>query len=178
MKYKKIIIPLLVISGVLTLGICAVMNLYFIPNIESTTQGVRCFDMAFGYSYESAVRFLSLLSDEGRSTYLTRQLPLDFFYPVAYGLFFSLLLFLLAKKPVKLLVCPFLLVLSDYGENICIVRMLRAQALTDSLVTVASCFTVMKTVMMYVTILLILGLLTRMIIKKRKQRKALPTVQT
>ena len=79
---------LLWISGGLTAAICLVMNLALIPMIEKNTAGLRCFDMnSFGYTFEQAKQFLTLLDDHARSIYLHVQLPLDFFYPVAYTAF-------------------------------------------------------------------------------------------
>ena len=170
MKNKKTVTILLIVSGVLTLGVCAVMNLYLIPAIESSTQGIRCFDMNFGYSYEKASQFLSLLSEEGRRLYLTRQLPLDFFYPVAYGLFFALLLKVLTGKNTKLMALPVLLAVFDYAENICVCRMLKADPLPSALVAVSSAATILKTVLMYLCILLILILLIRRIVAAKKRR--------
>ena len=161
---------LLIISGALTLGICAVMNLYLIPAIESSTEGLRCFDMNFGYSYEKASQFLSLLSEEGRGIYLNWQLPLDFFYPVAYGAFFSLLLARLSGKGAKLIAFPALLAAFDYCEIVCVLRMLKAETLSSSLVAVSSVATIIKTILMYLCILMILILLVRRIAAKRKQR--------
>ena len=55
MKNRKAVTAALVVSGVLTVVICAVMNFYLIPQIEASTQGIRCFDMsAFGYTFEQA----------------------------------------------------------------------------------------------------------------------------
>ena len=167
MKNKKTVTILLIISGALTLAICAVMNLYLIPAIESSTQGIRCFDMNFGYSYETAARFVSLLSEEGRGIYLTRQLPLDFFYPVAYGVFFALLLAKLSGKK-ALAVLPVLLALCDYCENVCVYKMLTLDPLPRTLVSVASVATVAKTILMYLCFLLILALLIKRFITKKK----------
>lgn len=170
MKNKKKVTILLIISGALTLAICAVMNLYLIPAIESSTQGIRCFDMNFGYSYEKATQFLQLLSEEGSNIYLTRQLPLDFFYPIAYGLFFSLLLLRLGQNRKIFLLFPILLMVSDYCENVHIYMMLNADAsaLPQLTVSIASAATMVKTVLMYVCILLILVLLVKNLINRRK----------
>ena len=170
MKRLKPYLPVLIVSGALTVIICGVMNLSFIPAIESATQGIRCFDMNFGYSYETATRFLSLLSEEGRSIYLTKQLPLDFFYPVAYGVFFSLLLVKLSGKKAAI-VLPALLAACDYCENICVYKMLAAAPPQRTLVSIASVATSAKTVLMYLCFLLIIALLVKRIVTKRKSAK-------
>ena len=82
---------LLIVFGIITAVICAVMNLYLIPLIEASTDGMKCFDMSvLGYSYEEAKTFVGSLSSESLGVYLNRQLPLDFVYPIAYCVFFSL----------------------------------------------------------------------------------------
>ena len=167
MKKLKPYTVLLIVSGALTVVICGVMNLYLIPAIESVTQGIRCFDMNFGYSYEKASQFLSLLTEEGRQVYLTRQLPLDFFYPIAYGVFFALLLYQLSGRK-ALVVLPVLLAAFDYCENVCVYRMLTVASLPQALVSVASVATIAKTVMMYVCILLILILLIKYIVSRKR----------
>lgn len=162
----------LIVSGILTVVICAVMNLIFIPQIESTTQGVRCFDMNFGYTYETAQKFISLLSEEGKNVYLTRQLPLDFFYPLAYGTFFSLLIVTLTKKKSRLIILPVFLMAADYCENVCVILMLKSEALTKAVVGAASTATIVKTILMYLCFILIIVLLIRRIVHNKKHSKA------
>ena len=170
MKKNKMLTVMLIVSGVLTVGICGVMNCFLIPAIESSTQGIRCFDMNFGYSYETASRFLSLLTQEGRKIYLTRQLPLDFLYPIAYGVFFALLIYRFSGKKAAV-VLPALLAAFDYCENVCVCRILTVDNLPQTLVSVASVATIAKTVMMYLCILLILVLLIKRVVAKRKNEK-------
>lgn len=170
MKNKSFKIPL-IISGAVTAVICAVMNFYLIPLIESTTEGIKCFDMNFGYSYDDAVKFLSLLSETGRNTYLRIQLPLDFVYPVAYCVFFSLLIVTLMKKKSALLLLPVVLAVTDYCENICTVIMLKSSALSRPPVSFASTVTQVKTVLMYVCFILIAILIIYGIINKIKNKK-------
>lgn len=167
MKREKLIKPILIISGALTLIICGVMNFYLIPLIESATQGIRMFDMqSFGYSFETAKSFVSLLSSKGLDTYLHKQLPLDFFYPVVYTVFFSLsLIKLKAKKP--LIVLPLFLMVCDYCENIFSEIMLRTD-FTRTVAGVASAFTVIKSLLMYAVIIIVLIYFVRWIISRKK----------
>lgn len=164
-KREKIIMA---VSGALTAAICAVMNFVFIPRIESVTQGIRCFDMNFGYDYETAQRFISLLTPEIKQFYLNYQLALDFFYPVAYCLFFVLVFRALTEKSLPFSLLAIALAAFDYGENICILLMLKSDSLSNTLVSVASAFTMIKTVLLYLVILLIIILLIRRIINKKR----------
>ncbi len=163
-KTKKI---LTILSGTATAVICIVMNFILIPKIESTTEGIRCFDMNFAYSYETAQKFLSLLSDEGQRVYLNLQLPLDFIYPLMYCAFFILLLsYLTGKKAIFALPC--VLALCDYTENILSIIMLKSASLTQPPVLFASCITSVKTVLMYLTFLVLIVLVVKKIIQRKK----------
>lgn len=163
-------------GGVFTLAICAVMNLKFIPDIEATTEGIRCFDMNFGYSYDTAARFLELLGENGRHVYLHMQLPLDFIYPLFYALFFVSLIYLLTKdlqsRRKYFISFPLVLAVFDYTENLLTACMLKADTLPRALAAAASAVTILKTILMYVTILIILALLVRKIFISLKNRKA------
>ncbi|MCR5041445.1 MAG: hypothetical protein K6C36_05010 [Clostridia bacterium] len=166
---KKI---LLWVSGCATAVICLVMNLWLIPAIEKNTGGIRCFDMqSFGYTRETALRFLELIGDDGRSIYLRAQLPLDFIYPVCYTSFFSLLLVRLQKRATPLLALPILLAVSDYAENVCSIIMLRAMTVGEATAAFASACTVAKTALMYATILVIVVLALVRAVKKRRAGK-------
>ncbi|MBQ7688052.1 MAG: hypothetical protein IJT27_02420 [Clostridia bacterium] len=159
---------LLIVSGVLTAAICLLMNAVLIPAIERTTQGVRCFDMNFAYDYETAQRFSELLSAEGKTVYLTRQLPLDFVYPMCYFCFFSCAVVRLRRKPDGFVLLPLLLAITDVTENVCIEIMLRAETLSRPLVFFAGCVTTTKTVLMYVCFLMLAVLLIRRLYLKSK----------
>jgi len=145
-----------IFSGVITAVICLVMNIILIPKIEASTNGIRCFDMNFGYSYETAKEFLISLSEAGHNIYLNIQLPLDFIYPVAYCIFFCLLIIRLTKKANVLLAFPLLLTLFDYAENITVAAMLKANELSAGLAHLGSAFTSIKTILMYSVFLEIL----------------------
>ncbi len=159
------------VSGALTAAVSLVMNLVLIPKIEATTNGIRCFDMNFAYSFETAKEFLSLLSDAGRSLYLTVQLPLDFVYPVAYTLFFCMLIIRLTKKANALLVLPALLAVFDYCENVCTIIMLKSAELSKPLATAGSIFTSVKTVLMYLVFAVIIVCIVRWCINKKRSAK-------
>ena len=161
---------LLWISGILTVAICAVMNLVLIPIIEANTEGLRCFDMnSTGYTYEQAKQFLSLLDEKGRDIYLHIQLPLDFFYPVAYTAFFMLALKKLSGKTLPLVI-PGALAIADYIENICSIRMLRAMDVTEGMAKFASTVTVIKSALMTLTFILLAVFLIVWLVKRKKNK--------
>lgn len=164
-KTKKTV---LLVSGVLTAVICLAMNLFLLPHMEAATNGIRCFDMNFNYSYETAQQLIAYLGEELKAFYLHVQLPLDFVYPLAYTTFFVLLMNTLLNKNSKLVIVPLVLAVCDYGENIGIIRMLTADTLSPVTVSVANGFTMVKTILLYVTILLMLVLIIRKIVMKKR----------
>ena len=148
MKNKKILNLILIFSGVLTLIICSVMNFIFIPEIESGTGGLRAFDMTFGYTYQQAKQFVSLLSPQGLDVYLHKQLPLDFLYPIVYTVFFVSVFMKLKVKHKAVYALPALLFVSDYCENILSVIMLTS-SFSRVVSSFACAFTILKTITMY-----------------------------
>ena len=146
----------LVISGAVTAAISLIMNVILIPKIEASTNGIRCFDMNFGYSFETAKSFLSYLSEEGRNIYLNIQLPLDFIYPIAYCIFFCLVIIRLTKKVNVLLAFPLLLTVFDYAENITTIVIVKSAELSETLARLGSAFTSIKTLLMYAVFIEIL----------------------
>lgn len=162
----------LAVSGVITVAIMAVMNIKLIPAIEAGTQGMRFFDMnAFGYTYEAAKAFIASLSGEGKNLALSVQLPLDFVYPVAYTVFFTVLMTILEGKKTKWAIIPAFLFISDYTENICTVMMLKADSLSGSVCRFASAVTIVKSMLMYLTFLIIVVMIIRAVIRKKQRQK-------
>ena len=162
---------LLIVFGIITAVICAVMNLYLIPHIEASTDGMKCFDMSvLGYSYEEAKTFVGSLSSESLGVYLNRQLPLDFVYPIAYCVFFSLCILKMTKR--KWLVClPVVLAVFDYTENICSIIMLKNADFSQEIATLARCATTAKTLLMYAVFIVIIVLLIIFVVNKKKANK-------
>ncbi len=108
------------------------MLLYSIPQVEQYAPGIKIFDLSpGGYSYEYSMQLLATLGIAGRDTYLYRQLPLDFVYPVFFAISSCLLLAWVFSKgkvqtPAVYYLClvPILAGLFDYLENIQIILML------------------------------------------------------
>ena len=162
---------ILIASGVLTAVICLLMNVFLMPHIETNAQGLKCFDMTFGYNVTTATQFLKNIGREGREFYLHYQLALDFFYPLAYCTFFATLMTVLQKKKTFLLVLPVILAVLDYCENICIFNMLKTVTPAAELVNAASVFTMGKTILMYITILVEIILIIKRIIDKKRVKE-------
>ena len=172
---KKIILALLIASGVGTIVICLVMNFAIIPRIEAGDPPMRCFDMCTtGYTVEDARAFVAWLSPEALDTYLHVQLPLDFFYPLFYTVFFGLLWVVMHGKANAVLAVPVALAVADYTENSLVIAMLKNPAFPSVVARVASWATMLKTALMYVTFLILaitaIFLVFR-IVRRRRQAK-------
>tara|TARA_R110002049_G_scaffold259883_3_gene435739 strand:- start:301 stop:792 length:492 start_codon:yes stop_codon:yes gene_type:complete len=132
------------------------MWLYTLPVINNQI-GTQVFDLqTFGYNISEAASIVDTLNNETRALYLFPQLTLlDLFYPFLLALFLSSLLFrlfIISKTASKLtsilLVVPFLAMIFDYAENICVVLMItKTIELTDAIVFLSTTFTVLKGVL-------------------------------
>ena len=90
-KYStgKVIIALFV----LTMTVYFTMLFYSIPAVSVFAPDSPIFDLSpSGYSFNYANELLNSLGTEGRSLYLTTQLPLDFIYPGLFSITYSLML--------------------------------------------------------------------------------------
>ncbi len=168
---NKHLTKLIAVSGVLTFIIMGVMNFIFIPAIESTTQGLRCFDMnSFGYTYAQAREFVFLLTPKGRNIYLHFQLPLDFIFPIVYLLFFCSLFKKLGKGKALFYAFPVLLAIFDYFENICTIFMLTCADFGRELVMSAGTATRIKSVLMVFCIFILTIFIIEALIKKHRNK--------
>ena len=160
---------LLIVSAALTAAVCLVMNFALIPSIERGAGGLRCFDMKGYYSPEYAREFLAAISSEAREIYRFRQLPLDFFYPVVYSLFFIGAFTRLRKKLGAPALLPLLLAAFDYAENICEARLLSADSLIPAVAAAGGVCTAVKTALMYLCFFLLAVFAVRAAAEKRKR---------
>lgn len=169
MRRNKTEKTLLLLSAFLTVGILCVMDFWLVPQIEQHTNGLRVFDLnTFGYTFAQAKEFVSLLQPAQKHLFLTAQLPLDFLCPLCYGCFFHLSLKrLLPKKPWPVFL-PLFVMLFDYLENICSLRMLTADFGKLTALLGSTC-TVIKSFAMYGTFLLLAVLLVRFLCKGKRQ---------
>ena len=134
--------------------------------VINTQIGTKAFDLqTFGYSFTVAESILNNLDDPTTALYLFPQLTvLDLFYPFLLALFLSSFLFrLLEILEVKnkitsvLLFAPFLAMLFDYSENICIILLItKSIKVSESIVLLSSTFTVLKGILTSIAWLAIL----------------------
>jgi hypothetical protein len=153
---------------VLTMAVYVFMLAYSIPAVMAFAAGLPLFDLSpFGYSFEHANSLLANLGLEGRGLYLSLQLPIDFIYPALFAITYALILVWLLKKLVQpgsklfyAAIIPVLAGLFDYLENLSIIKMINSYPnLDDSVVAMASIFTLIKsqlTTVYFIGVLIIL----------------------
>lgn len=130
-----------------------VMMIYTFPVINNQI-GTEAFDLqTFGYSVSVAESIVYSLDDRTTDLYIFPQLTLlDLFYPFLLALFLSSLLFRLfsiteskSKTTAMLLTIPFLAMLFDYAENVCIILMVsKSMEPGEAIVFLSSTCTVLK----------------------------------
>lgn len=149
--------------GVIAAVIYVVMITVTLSHIEAVS-GQLPFDMRpLGYSQQDAAALLSGLGVEGRSYYLTHQLPLDTAYPALLALnLVSLMRWFGQVMPNSVLVRVGIILsvgaaLCDYCENLGIVVMiLNWSDLSGFLVFACSFATVVKSVLTTMAVMLVL----------------------
>ena len=161
-----------------------IMMIFTLPVINDQI-GTKVFDLqTLGYSVSVAESIVENLNNETTSLYLFPQLTLlDLLYPILLALFLSSILFRLfsitetkSKIASILLVIPFMAMLFDYAENICVILMIsKSLELTKTLVLLSSSFTILKgvfTSITWITILVYAIKWFRMKILERNNKKA------
>ena len=117
---------------VLTNMVYGLMLAVTIPETMAFANGMKLLDMMpLGYDLEYVIELFSALGVQGRSTYLTCQIPVDMVYPFLFGCSYSLLFGYLLKKLNRLdsllfyaCALPILAGTADYLENIGIIVLL------------------------------------------------------
>ncbi len=164
-----------------TMAVYLTMLFYSIPAVNSFAPDLKLFDLSpTGYTHGYANSLLDALGSEGRATYLTLQLPLDFLYPGLFAITCSLLLTWLFSKGAEVgsrifyfSLVPILAGLFDYIENVFIVIMLKSYPdISLSLVELASLFTVLKSGFATAFFILFFWGVVRFIKKKKSAARA------
>lgn len=144
------------ISFIASHFVLLLMMVYTFPVINNQI-GTKAFDLqTFGYSVSESASIVSNLNDQTTSLYLFPQLTLlDLLYPFLLALFLSSLLYRLtkitqAKSKIAsiVLILPFLTMMFDYSENICIILMItKSIEISETIVVLSSTFTILKGVL-------------------------------
>lgn len=137
------------------------------------TNGATILDFKFGYSTADAHNMITALGKQGRAFYLTKIIPIDFPFPLAYMLFYAGWIALLVKHVAPsgaaklLLTLPLLAMLSDWIENVGIIFILKQYPdIADKAAALASASGILKSLFTQGSIIAIIVLLVILIINK------------
>jgi len=176
-------------TGKIVLILFTITNLVYayilgisIPATMAFTNGLKLLDMMpGGYTPEYIQQLFQVLGDEGRATYLWRQIPADMLYPFLFGISNTLTMAYFLKKVKQfdsfffyLCLLPLLAACADYLENISIISMLNS--FPDlSLITMkmSSLFSIIKsssTTVYFVTLLIFICTLGIQVFRKILKR--------
>lgn len=159
----------IIISAVLSIIMLGIMDSYSLPLIAKQAGGIAAFDLqTFGYSKDTALKFLSALSESGKELFLNFQLPLDFAFAFVYTFLFLALIIRLNKNGYKLAFAPVILFILDIAENTLSVIFLRLKDFPLFLLSVGSAVTLTKNIFTLICSVIIIVFI---IIKIKNRRK-------
>jgi hypothetical protein len=177
--------PKVLVFFILANVVYVYMLILSIPKVMSYSNGMKILDMMPG-GYDAAyVKLLfNTLGETGRATYLNHQIPVDMFYPLLFGISYTLLLAFFLKKLNKLdtglfFICliPLLAAIADYAENIGIMSLLKNYPeLSDNQIMMTNFFSLIKSTLttIYFIILIIVLVILGIKLIKRKKGEELP----
>lgn len=153
---------------VILLLLFLLMNLVIIPAFYPRFQTL---DTLTSYTPRQAYQLISSYGDQGRQAYLTAELTLDLVYPLILALLFSLAALYTFQRAFpehawthRLALLPFLVMLADYLENLCVVIMLASfPSALPFVATLSNVFTVAKFVLTPLELLFVIGLIAWLI---------------
>jgi small-conductance mechanosensitive channel len=129
----KTVLVFFILSGIFYTTMLA----FTIPKVSAFANGMKILDMIpEGYDKDYVDTLFAALGENGRFTYLYKQIPLDLIFPALFGIGFCLLF---------AFILPLIASISDYVENIGIITMLRQfPNYSDETVTITSTFSFLK----------------------------------
>lgn len=111
-------------------------NAFFLKNAEEKINSLSgnkngVIDLTFGFNVEKTLSMVAAYSAEARSYYARTELTTDLIYPIVYAFFFGIILTLLFKNKTYspspwINILPFISLVFDYLENVCIVTLLNS----------------------------------------------------
>lgn len=164
-------VKLCYIGGLLLLFILGMMAMRFAASyVSSISGGAAILDLNFGNNTAHINHTLAALGEAGRSAYLHVFLPIDTCYAVIYAMFYTCtLVFFLGRLPLQrwklgwarwAILLPVVAAVCDWWENIAFAFMLSQfpSLAHPALVASATVATMAKFVLVYLSLLLVLGL--------------------
>ena len=156
-------------SSTLSLIVLLVLSILF-PIVIFPLHGIgeiRLLDLHFSYGPDQVYEHLSILGAKGRIAYARMALTSDLLFPISYSFALSVALMLVLRKLFRadsqfrhLCLFPFLIVIADWCENLCLAFLtLTFPDRADTIICFASAFTSLKWMLVILTIsILLLGI--------------------
>ena len=169
---------------ILTNLVYTLMLTVTIPKTMEFANGMKLLDMMpMGYDLNYVSELFASLGENGRSTYLTNQIPVDMIYPLLFGLTYCLLLDYFLKKLNKLnppfthlCLLPIIAGIADYLENIGIITMLKSYPeLNGTVVKTTNIFSVIKSISTSIFFVALIVILITLGIKVLSSKKSANT---
>ncbi|MEQ1587453.1 MAG: hypothetical protein ABL895_16330 [Cyclobacteriaceae bacterium] len=150
-----------------------------IPAIMSYSHGIKILDMMpMGYDADYVNTLLNTLGEEGRQTYLVKQIPIDLIYPFLFGVSYCLVIAYFLNKIGKLESLFYLCLLPvvagffDYLENVGIIALLNTYPdISARLIQVTSVFSIAKSTITTIYFILLIVVLIMFGINKMRSVK-------
>jgi hypothetical protein len=122
------------------------------PNaFKNHANGNQLIDTILNYSPQEAYRLIGSYGANGRAYYVAQSLSLDFIIPVSFMLLIVLLVNQIYSRTIfkkhisKLMLIPFIGLVCDYAENICVISMIaRYPGKPHFLTSLSNIFTLSK----------------------------------
>jgi hypothetical protein len=163
--------------------IYAIFPAFFLKNAEEKInqlagKKIGVIDLTLGFNPQKTLQMVADYGDEARAYYAQTEMTTDVIYPIVYALLFGVILSLLYRnkvyKPFSWInLLPFVALIFDYLENICIVSLLQNYP-SQSLNTATFCevFKMLKWIAFGISVVLILYGLIRLLLTKFSKNAA------
>lgn len=152
------------IASVPALALLTLLSILF-PAVLFPVHGIgdiKPLDLHFSYSPDQVYEHLAALGAKGRGAYTRMLLTSDLAFPVIYSMALSIALMLVLRKLLPLAstyLClfPFMIVITDWFENLSLVMVTREfPERADVIASFASSFTSLKWALIVLTVLILL----------------------
>ncbi|MEA2076680.1 MAG: hypothetical protein U9O95_01515 [Candidatus Marinimicrobia bacterium] len=154
-------------SILILMGIVLLFQFLWFPQFLPKGEHAVMIDTEMGYTAEDAYEIIGNYTDNMRQRYIFGEITLDLVFPFIYTFLFAFAIYFLTKNS-TLALFPFLQLIFDLLENTGIVIMLTAWP--DKimwLATATSVFSMIKWVLVGITLLIVLVGAVRFILKRK-----------
>lgn len=148
---------------------------YFLKNVENKLNELNertttAIDITFGFSPQQTLDLVAGYTDAARAYYARTEMTTDLAYPLVYAFLFGIIITMLfsGQTLVRAQLLPFLSMLFDYAENICIVSLLNTYPRQSIyLATLCEIFKMLKWISLAsVLVLIVYGLLLKLVLRR------------